>query len=304
MSTLLLPEVSRHLERAPKGWYTESRAKTEESFYQKIETGNVPDFDRMEDFVGVFIVVPLPTDLPEALKFVEGFLEERYRKPASDKISTLRATEFPFNDIRIYGNLRPDESLPRRPLDEVVFEIQVKTFFQHAWSTATHDLVYKHGRFSWPRSRVAAQLKAILEHAELSMAALDQLETSPVIYQTGSPERELSEYHTIASKHWPVEDLPANQKRMTETIHALCLDLNLTPSQLDELLTRGRNDLMGHPIDWSPYQCIIDYASRYVPDNLRRALRRRRGATRIIHITPEVLQRLGLTRGQAVNGRL
>ena len=52
----------------------------------------------------------------------------------------------------------------------MIFEVQIKTILQHAWSIATHDLIYKTDTVSWPKERIAFQVKAMLEHAEIAIA--------------------------------------------------------------------------------------------------------------------------------------
>ena len=295
LAGLLKQEVDRHLERAKPGWFTDSRIKEEDSFHQKIETGRVADIEQLEDFFGALVVVPLPSDIQSAIDFLDEFFVTDYRRPPNSELAQYGASSFRFNDIRLYGHLRSDDSMPPTPLDSVVFEIQVRTFFQHAWSSATHDLVYKHPRFSWARSRVAAQIKAILENAEMTIDSIDELENSPVLPRGGSPESDLNLFLEIVLRHWPREDLPENLKRLTETLSDVCTAFSLDSSALDEMLIRGRLELNGHPEGWSPYQCTIDYYSRYQADRLRRILRKKSGQPKQFFVTEAILGRLGLT---------
>ncbi|MGF3054582.1 RelA/SpoT domain-containing protein [Microbacterium sp. YY-03] len=295
LAELLKKEVDAFLRSVPPGWYVESRVKDEESFHQKMETGRYLDPLHLEDFFGAMVVVPLPSDLPKAIDFVETFFETKYRRPLDSDVAPHPASSFQFNDLRLYGTLRADDSLPASPIEEIVFEIQVRTFFQHAWSTATHDLVYKHPRFSWARSRVAAQVKAMLEVAEMSIDAIDELESSPVLPHSGSPENGLNELLSLVESHWNGEDLPANRKRMTETLSELAKVLNLDVEHVSELLERGANELGGHPAGWSPYQCVVDYSSRYEAAKLLSALRKGGPKRKLIFVDQSVLDRLGVS---------
>lgn len=299
-------ELRGHLSKLPTGWYSESRIKEEKSFYQKIENGRYVDHTKLEDFLGGLIVVPPPTDVPRALAALDNFYSIRYQRPDDRDVATFNANAFPFNDIRLYGTFKVDESLPPRPLDEIVFEIQVKTFFQHAWSSATHDLIYKNDKFSWTRSRISAQVKATLEHAELMLSNIDNLDTRGVIPSHGQPEDDLNDFHRIIAAHWQKEFLPSNQKRMTENIQELCRCLKTTPAQLDELLSRGFLELRGHPEGWSPYQCIVDYLSRFQPILLKNTLKKSvpKSGLKVIHVTPEVLLRLQITLEEAPRARV
>ncbi|WP_291037548.1 hypothetical protein [Herbiconiux sp.] len=294
LARLLKAEVDQHFEKARPGWFTHSRVKEEESFHQKIETGRIEEIEELEDFFGALLVVPLPSDIASALEFLDEFFVTKYRRPPDSDHAQYPASAFRFNDIRLYGHLRPDESMPPTPVDNMIFEVQVRTFFQHAWSSATHDLVYKHPRFSWARSRVAAQIKAILESAEMTIDSIDALENSPVLPREGSPESELNLVLEVVTGHWNPDDLPENLKRLTETLSDLCLALSLDSRALDQILTRGRAELGGHPDGWSPYQCTVDYYSRYEADKLRRVLKKKSHRPKRIFVTDEVLDRLGL----------
>jgi len=285
LAKLLKTEVDKHLESASQGWFTESRVKEEGSFHQKVETGRIKEIEQLEDFVGALIVVPLPSDIPAAFQFLDGFFEIEYQRPPFLDRSQLPASEFRFNDIRLYGRLRIDDSMPPTPITDVIFEVQVRTFFQHAWSSATHDLVYKHPRFSWARSRVAAQIKAILENAEMTIDSIDALEESQVLPNAGSPESELNLILEVVLDHWDRDDLPGNLKRLTETLSDLCEAFSLDAQSLNQLLQKGGT---------SPYQCIVDYFSRFEPDKLRKILRKRSHRPKKIFVTDEILVRLDL----------
>ena len=57
----------------------------------------------------------------------------------------------------------------------VVFEIQVKSAFEHAWSVSTHDLVYKSSEIDWRRLRLAAQIKATVEQLDTLILSFEQI---------------------------------------------------------------------------------------------------------------------------------
>lgn len=290
----LQEEVDKYLKKAPQGWFTESRVKKENSFYQKIETGRYKNIDQLEDFFGALVVVPLPSDIPAALDFLKKFFETDYQRPPDLHRAQFSASVFRFNDIRLYGHLRGDDSMPPTPVNEIIFEIQVRTFFQHAWSSSTHDLVYKHPKFSWARNRVAAQIKAILENAEIIIDSIDDLEKSQPLLLVGSQEGELNSILDVVLNHWNGGDLPENLKRLVETLSDLCSALTLDADSLNQLLNKGKAELKGHPDGWSPYQCVVDYASRFEPEKTRRVLRKKSNRPKHFFVTSEVLDRLKL----------
>ncbi len=66
---------------------------------------------------------------------------------------------------------------------EVVFEVQIKTAFEHAWSTVTHDLVFKGQQVDWRSKRLAAQLKALVEQIDF---LVNQFEATAAAIQPSS----------------------------------------------------------------------------------------------------------------------
>jgi len=294
VGVLLQREVRSYLEGLPSDWFRSTRLKEEDSFYQKLEMGRARNVEKLEDFFGAMIAVPLRRDVSEAERLVSKFFEEDYRRPERPDRASHRASEFPFSDLRLYGRLRSDPALPRGPIHDMVFEIQIRTFFQHAWSTATHDLVYKSATFSWARSRVSYQVRAMVEQAEMTLEALDALTGFAGLLPDGSPEADQRALLDVVCSHWAPGELPANLRRMTEAVQLVCREIKLDRAELAGLLDRGARDLAGHPAGWTPNQCIIDYASRYQHAKLRRAVTDTRRNAPVLHVTVEVMDRLGL----------
>jgi hypothetical protein len=92
-----------------------------------------------------------------------------------------------------------DGSLAKEVTD-VLFEVQVRSAFEHAASVATHDLVYKAPSVSWERLRLAAHIQASAEQLDLLVSGFD-----------GSAE-------FIAARSWSDTDL---QRRAVEALQRL-----------------------------------------------------------------------------------
>ncbi|WP_205679159.1 hypothetical protein, partial [Aquisphaera insulae] len=74
---------------------------------------------------------------------------------------------FRFEATRYIGRLRaPEAAVANEPLFLIPFEVQIRSAFEHAWSTTTHALVYKAATVDWKRVRLAAQLKAAVEQLD------------------------------------------------------------------------------------------------------------------------------------------
>src|SRR5215510_4807699 len=150
-------------------WYYESRIKSELSVALKLETGRVTNPRSIEDFFACTLVVRNTKEIEEAEELIEKTFSIQYRRPRENHRTHKESFSFPFDDLRMYVRLKEDVRLPPTDLEKIIFEIQTKTFLQHAWSIATHDLFYKTDEVSWSKERIAYQIKAMLEHAELSI---------------------------------------------------------------------------------------------------------------------------------------
>lgn len=292
----LLADVRQLFSGRPSSWYFDARKKDLESFAQKVESGRVSDPTALEDYVGAMVVVPMLRDIPAALAFVDSFFETQYRRPEFDSVTSKASSDFPFDDLRLYGHLRASAELPSRPIDSITFEIQVKTFLQHAWSIATHDLVYKFDRVSWARSRVAYQIKALLEHAELSVAAIEELETSGHLAEVGEPERQQSLLIEYSRTNWDPDVLPADLRRVAMNLDRVLRALPMSIEEFYEICNAGATHYGGtHPSGWTPYQCLVDYVSLFSPQSLKLLLEVGASEPFLIYVTAEVLNRLGLS---------
>ena len=155
-------------------WHYVDRVKTEESFALKIESGRFGDPARLEDFFACTIVVRNHSEIPEAEKLVLEIFSLHERRPPSSVLTKKYSSSFAFDDLRLYVKYIEDPALPPKGLKDIPFEVQVKTFLQHAWSIATHDLIYKTDSVSWPKERIAFQVRAMLEHVEISITEAEQ----------------------------------------------------------------------------------------------------------------------------------
>jgi ppGpp synthetase/RelA/SpoT-type nucleotidyltranferase len=300
----LRQEVDRDLRQMKReAWHYESRIKSLESFALKVETGRVDSIAEVEDVFAATLVVPDATQIPAAVEVVDTKYELAYRRPRNRLETAKRPESFPFDDLRLYVRYRRAETELSLVPDGLLFEVQVKTFLQHAWAVATHDVIYKSERRDWRRERVAHQIRAALEQAEMVIDAIEELSSSDVLPQSSSSVATTNQVIDILVAEFDSAALPANTRRLAETVEGLfgrvygrkVVDI---PAELRRLLEAGRSASAGaHNLDWSPYRSILNYLADSEPARLKRHLRDgNRGSRTLVY--PEVLEKLDVSAEQ------
>src|SRR5207247_360952 len=109
------------------------------------------------------------TEIDQAEALIRENFTVNERRPRQRDRTHKAPHAFPFDDLRLYVRVPNTPASPPTDLVGILFEVQIKTFLQHAWSIATHDLLYKADDANWNKERIAYQIKAMLEHAEISI---------------------------------------------------------------------------------------------------------------------------------------
>ena len=213
-------------DRKDENWFYISRLKELESFALKVETGICSDPRKLEDFFACTLVV----DNLESINKAEKLVRRR----------------FVFHERRPTG------------LNGYLFEVQIKTYLAHAWGIATHDLTYKTGEKSWPKERIAYQIKAMLEHAEISIMEAEQLAQCTSLKKTDDISQRIGDIIKMVNDIWPSTALPRDTKRLAENIDQLLRSINMDIVQLlaiiktETSLGRGTKTL-----NLSPYTTVV-----------------------------------------------
>jgi ppGpp synthetase/RelA/SpoT-type nucleotidyltranferase len=302
----LKTEVDRELTaRKRTTWHYESRTKGEESFALKIEAGRAANPEEVDDAFACVIVVPNFSNIEEAQSVVTGLYALHYQRPISLLETTKPPADFRFDDLRLYVRYRDSDSMPPTGLDGTLFEVQVRTFLQHAWTVATHDVVYKAEDVSWRRERIASHAKAALEQAEVTIESMAALEKSAVLPESSKSFDEINTIISALKENWDASELPEDVKRLADGVHELLRDLRLNSSlTLEQMLATGRARYGGrHNQDWSPYRAILQYIVEQCPSNLKRLLTTAKSRPRVF-IYPSVLDEIGISRKMALNAIL
>jgi ppGpp synthetase/RelA/SpoT-type nucleotidyltranferase len=282
--------------RKPRTWHYESRPKEEESFALKVEAGRAKQPQAIEDAFACALIVPNFSDVRKAEELiVELYGPLEYKRPESYTRTTKSPSDFRFDDLRLYVTYKDQGYGPPTGLQGVLFEVQVRTFLQHAWNIATHDIVYKADNVSWRRERVAHQAKAALEQAEVTIESMAALELTAALPETNDRFVLVNEIIRALKEHWPSDHLPRDLRRLADAIYDLLWNLRLNDIRtFRRLLAKGRERYGGnHNLNWSPYRAISQYLCEQYAEKFKNYLSNDKLRVKTFVYDP-VLEQLGL----------
>lgn len=204
------------------------RTKEIESAFEKLETGRFSAFSELDDLWAMTLIVPLNSDKQAAAKFVEEQFVVHTARGRGE--SQLSPTDFTFDSIRFYCGLKNSEEPQSLKLSKYVFEIQIKSTLEHAWTSLTRQLNYKEAAPDWRIQRLTAQFKAIVENVDLQLdnakAYADRISVSPWW------ESEVRSFlydavaEIVSNTEFPGEIRPKNISRVVDCIWQLLRNLD------------------------------------------------------------------------------
>lgn len=267
--------------RKKASWHYQSRLKSLESFAIKLESGRWESEGSFDDLLAAVIVVENLMTLRDAEDLVRRYFAVRERRPSAPGQTTTRADSFPFDDVRLYVEWPPDAPVPKPMYAGLVLEIQLRTFLQHAWNIATHDVVYKSKRKDWSMDRLASQVRAGLEHADITLCEIDRLRHSQALARVDGYTQRLNDIATLLERHWEDGRLPEDLKGLTSNVDRLMRSTKLSVERIDSAIQAEREAGGGSlPQNLSPFGVIAQALLRRERDAMRRLLtRERRGFT-------------------------
>lgn len=145
-----------------------NRVKELSSYLEKIERkGYEKPIDEIEDICGIRIICYFQNDIE---KIKEIILKEFDVTENQSKQELLNATEFGYRSTHFIATIKDSwTSTPNyRGLNNLKFEIQVRTILMHSWAEIEHKLAYK-SEVDIPKElrRKFSFISAVLEDADI-----------------------------------------------------------------------------------------------------------------------------------------
>jgi hypothetical protein len=130
--------------------------------------------------------------------------------------------------------------------------------------------------------RISFQIKAMLEHAEISIQEAARLSECDALEKSDARTKSIKTFITLMTELWPKTDLPANIRGLAENVRGLAQLIGLDAADLGALLNeelqRGRGPLTRN---LSPYGVVLQTLFLQRKDLLCAALSKRQ-KTRIL----------------------
>jgi ppGpp synthetase/RelA/SpoT-type nucleotidyltranferase len=239
-------------------WHYFSRLKELESFAQKLETGRIGEPKRPEDFFGCTLVVENQSSIPKAEKLIAETFNLVERRPKTSGETYHKPSSFEFDDLRLYCVFEQPPDGPPTGAEGLKFEVQIKTFLAHAWGIATHDLIYKGHEIDWMASRIAFQIKAMLEHAEISISSVRQIAELPEAKKEDRSTAERREMVKWIHERWKSEQLPTDVLRLADSLISVARAAAVQPEELRRWIDQATREGRGAQIlNLSPYSTVV-----------------------------------------------
>lgn len=238
-----------------KKWHYESRIKSLTSFAQKLETGRYTKAKKIDDYFACTIVVQNLEHIQKAEKEVGAVLNVIKRLPKATDATYNAPTDFRFDGLRLYAKVKTVN--PKKEYENLLFEIQIKTFLDHAWSYATHDFSYKSSKVNWARERLAAQIKASLDQIDATITNVDEIVKSP-IFNKRNKDYVKKEKILNYLLNWDKGLLPTDVKRLVEILFEFEKNIGLSIDEIRNAVkaatSRGRGKKL---VNLSAYGIVV-----------------------------------------------
>lgn len=209
---------------APRLYPYIGRIKTADSVAEKLESGRYDSWSELDDLFACTIIIPHLGAEKETI----AYLKEQFCVTSikGRGLSKKDPELFRFDLPRLYARLIPgDVELQSEPVFQTVFEIQIRSAYEHAWMVATHPMIYKGDQLDWNRLRLAALMKAGVE--QLDMLNLSFTQAASEILGSEWPEVSLKQRvvarfrGAVDNDVIPIDVAPASWRRFADNFVTL-----------------------------------------------------------------------------------
>ena len=207
-----------------QGFAFVSRTKTVESLTEKIESGRFSKWSELDDLFALAIIIPNLKYENEVIEFLRNSFELvglRRRDRALKNPNVFR-----FDSTRFIGKIKEKSlSHPNENILNILFEVQIRSAFEHAWVVTTHDIAYKGPTIDWRILRLVSQLKASVEQLDTLVLGITQ--TSRLISEQVWPQilikKRIEKFFNekFKKKEIPLEIKPSNWSRFCDNVFNL-----------------------------------------------------------------------------------
>lgn len=238
-----------------KGYVLTSRIKTIESVAEKIETGRFKKWSELNDLFACTVIIPSLSQEQEVIEFCRNTFDVKTTvKRGQNKKSP---DTFIFDSTRVYAQLRRAEdpnSDNLLSIFDILFEIQIKSAFEHAWAVSTHDLVYKSAEIDWKKLRLAAQIKATVEQLDIMIMAFEQIAST--IQEHEYPQIKKKRQIAVATENLfaqkiPQELQPKDMSRFCDNLYGILASAG-KEDKIQEAIKCIRDNVNSTPTDLIP----------------------------------------------------
>jgi ppGpp synthetase/RelA/SpoT-type nucleotidyltranferase len=230
-----------------------SRIKSLDSVAEKVESGRYSRWSELDDLVAFAVVIPTLAEEPAVIAFLRDTFEEVVLRSRG---TTQKPPDvFRFDCTRFIGRLRASSQVEAAPAYQIMFEVQVRSAFEHAWQVATHALTYKSDDVGWNKLRLSAQLKAAVEQLDLLVLAFEGASGSvqPSLWPDVQAREEIKAYFSdaVQTGRIPVELAPRTWSRFADNVLRLVRSgqRGIRPHDIPALV---RNAVDGELMDLGP----------------------------------------------------
>jgi ppGpp synthetase/RelA/SpoT-type nucleotidyltranferase len=202
------------------------RVKELNSLSEKIETGRFGTWSDLDDLFACAVIIPTLSDEPRVLSYLR---EKFFQLECKVRGETMKdPAVFRFDATRFIGRLNP-ALFPDAGAEilNILFEVQIRTAFEHAWSVTTHALAYKGTRVDWRHMRLAAQMRAATEQLDQVVAGFENNATfiAEQVWPEVAAQQSIQQFFAahFEAGRLPTEATPLSWGRFCENLLKLLL---------------------------------------------------------------------------------